>query len=279
MRKVQGPAVLLLLLAGTAAAYVLPPSYVLNRYYALRDEELESFQIELETRLIGPQHEGGEQTVQERWSLGLPLKFRSEQELPRGTRIQLISRGKRLLLEPGKTLGESPALFDPLIHPFTRATVRGSDKTYKAGDLLLSDLGTAGIDTTTTGLTRMGERVAVIIGATEQQQDKSQLWIDKERFVPLRILLVEGTKDSPRLREVRYLNYPGIGGKHRWFPRTIEIRENGRLVQASEVKSISGKKRIDRALFDLEALRRLAREQATRPGPHDADGTPAAAGP
>jgi len=248
-----------------AAAYTLPPSYLLNRYYGWRNEKLEAFEIEVETRLLGPQHEGGEQTVQERWSLQLPLKFRSVQELAQGTRILLVSRGKRLLLEPERPLDETPALFDPLIHVFTRATVRGSSKTYKAGDLLLSDLETAGVDTAATGLTRVGEHVAVIIGAKEGERNKSQFWIDKDRFVPLRFLEVSGDKDQRRFREVRYLEYPGTGGKHRWLPRKIEIWEDGRPVQISEIKAVRGLTKIDRKLFDLDALRRQAREPAAAP--------------
>lgn len=265
-----------LLWASSAAAYTLPASYLFGRYFGWRDKDHEAFEIDVETRLLGPEYEGGEQTVEERWSLQLPLKFRSEQELPQGTRILVVSRGKRLLLEPGKPLVETPAMFDPLINLFTRATVRGPSKTFKASDLLLSDLNTAGVDTKTTGMTRVGEHVAVTIGAKEGEREKTQIWVDQERFVPLRYLQVSGDEKQRHFLEVRYLEYPGIGGKHRWLPRKIEIWQDGRPVQVSEIKVVRTPSKIDRSRFDLEVLRRQAHEQSTTRAPA-AESQPAAA--
>jgi outer membrane lipoprotein-sorting protein len=120
--------------------------------------------------------------------------------------------------------------------------------------------------------------VAVIIGAKEGEREKTQIWIDKERFIPLRYLAVSGEKDRRHFREVRYLDYQGTGGKHRWLPRKIEVWEDGRPVRISEVKDIRGLTKIDRKRFDLEALRRLAREQSTsQPASDDAAPPPAPA--
>ncbi|NOZ86672.1 MAG: hypothetical protein GXP49_10450 [Deltaproteobacteria bacterium] len=224
----------LLCIAVPAGAYILPSGFLLNSYYDQRPSSIKSFEIKLQTSLIGPSYEGGEASGREIWHIMLPMKFRSDIELPEGMKTVVVSRGRKYILEPGKEMHEEPAMFDPVINLLARSSVVGKKKTFRAGDLLLADLETAGVKTSVRGLTRFGEHIAIIIGAKEGEPTKPQLWIDKNSFLPLRYLSSNG-KDS---LDVRFSEYRTINRK-KWLPGKIKIYRNGKLVEIEEVEEIN----------------------------------------
>ena len=234
------------LTASAARAYILPSGFLLNKYYKKRPSKLKSYKVELQTSLVGGQYEGGEVSGKEVWYVALPMKFRSELELPGGTRIVVVSKGRRYTIEPGQK-GEAkmePAMFDPVINLLARGPVKGKKKSFRAGDLLLSDLETAGIDVKVRGLTRMGDHIAVIIGAKEGEEDKPQLWIDKDTFLPLRYL---SGKEAGGI-DVRFSDFITME-RRRWLPGKIEFYRDNKLFKMQEVKDVDLKWKPDMSLF------------------------------
>ena len=71
-------------------------------------------------------------------------------------------------------------------------------------------------------------------------------WIDKETFLPLRLILV----NKKARRETRWLEF-GSSVTGDWYPRVIEILENDVRVERAEVTKIEMNKKVPETLFEL----------------------------
>ncbi len=103
------------------------------------------------------------------------------------------------------------------------------------------------IDTKVNTLTRSGSRVAVVLGAKEWERDRPQLWIDKDRYLPLRLMV----KEKDRLVDIQWLKW-GSRTTGDWFPQTIEIHSDGELMDTCTVEHVEANKPISSDLFRLE---------------------------
>jgi len=79
-------------------------------------------------------------------------------------------------------------------------------------------------------LTRSHGRIAVILGAKAWEGDKPQLWIDKDRFLPLRLIFRDG-------KSVVDLQWSDWGGKTsgNGVPALFEVYKDGALIERCEV--------------------------------------------
>jgi hypothetical protein len=103
------------------------------------------------------------------------------------------------------------------------------------------------IDTKVDTLTRSGSRVAIVLGAKEWERDRPQIWIDKLRYVPLRLMLRAGQS----LVDIGWLDWGGrITGD--WFPARMEVRQDGKLVEACTVDHVDVNASISEDLFKLD---------------------------
>ena len=91
----------------------------------------------------------------------------------------------------------------------------------------------AGADLTAgSGLTRLGDRAAYVLGAGPREPSKPQLWIYKDNGAPAR-LLAQGGDD------LRLLQY-GNPASADWFPRVIELWKGGQLAARFEALETKG---------------------------------------
>lgn len=86
-----------------------------------------------------------------------------------------------------------------------------------------------------TSLTRLYDRVAVVLGAGPRQLERPQLWLYKDSAAPARLLAREGD----RLDDLRFLQYgnPAAGD---WFPRALELWRGEQLLARFEALEIRG---------------------------------------
>lgn len=91
----------------------------------------------------------------------------------------------------------------------------------------------AGVDVAAaTGITRLIDRAVYILGADPHQPSKPQLWLYKDNNAPARLLTQKGAE----LRLLQYGN-PAAGD---WFPRTLELWQNGALAARFETLEVKG---------------------------------------
>ncbi len=232
-------AVLLGLLAvDVASAYVLPAEYIL-RILADKRRRLNivDLSIQLTTELSRQ-----DAPADERLYLKTPERMRRVRQDEETTTVEIVREGKGARGPEGavRRFRGKVDLLPTLLMP------RGED--LDAMQVRMTKAVAAlGIDTSATSLGRYQDRVCYIIGARAWETEVSQLWLDKETFLPLRLILVDGKK---RKQETRWLEF-GSSVTGDWFPRVIEVLEGGKRVERAEVTKIELNKKVPETLFEL----------------------------
>jgi hypothetical protein len=91
------------------------------------------------------------------------------------------------------------------------------------------------VDTAPTALTRLFDRVAIVIGAPARLLDRPQLWLYKDNGAPARLL----AKSEDRLDDLRLLQY-GNPAAADWLPRVVELWHGATLVARFEALETRG---------------------------------------
>ena len=122
---------------------------------------------------------------------------------------------------------------------------------FRGRERLAERLSALGIDMARASLGRLGDTVAFVIGAQYPDESVSQLWVDKETFLPLRLILKNVSNDVAV--EVRYLDWQR---QYRFrHPYRIEIYQNDRISRVVCVKNIQDGSREPDSFFDVAALK------------------------
>lgn len=174
-----------------------------------------------------------------------PDRFRSEIRHADFQRILVVSRGAALTIADGRITAFSEGRFE-----------RYKDLLlYRSRKLLHKALLRYGVDTGITSLGRMGTRVVYVIGAQYPDDAVSQLWIDKERLLPLRwlsVLSASGLDQQVSRLEFIYANW--VQPDKVWYPMRIEALYNGRRMRTLEVSSVQANAPVARELFNIANL-------------------------
>ncbi|RME22856.1 MAG: hypothetical protein D6806_12285 [Deltaproteobacteria bacterium] len=104
-----------------------------------------------------------------------------------------------------------------------------------------------GVDMKRNTLSRLGGRIAVVLGAKNWERDRPQFWLDKDLFLPLRLMLREGKS----LVELTWTDWGSRTGGD-WFPGRIEVSIDGKLVESCRTTSVDARTRVPESLFDIE---------------------------
>jgi len=82
---------------------------------------------------------------------------------------------------------------------------------------------------------RLGDRVAVVVGAPPRQADRPQLWLYKDTYAPARLI----ARRDGHLEDLRLLEY-GNPAAAEWFPRILELYRDGKQSARFEVLETKG---------------------------------------
>ena len=127
---------------------------------------------------------------------------------------------------------------------------------YRSREALSERLSNLGIDISVSSLGRFDGRLALVIGAEFPDQTVPQVWIDKETFQPLGII-VFGAKSlysTPTgFLEIRYSNWQQIGKIS--YPMQIEFIQDGVTVRAIEVDDYQINPNFSKDVFDIVRLK------------------------
>lgn len=158
-----------------------------------------------------------------------PERFRSDTRYENTSRIFVSSHGQSLTVIDGRIVSNQAGQFD-----------RYKDLLlYHSRDLLLKALLLDHVDVGVTSLGRFDEHIAIVIGAQYPDESVPQVWVDKERFLPLRWIHYPGTHNEagePDCLEFIYRNWRKWGEV--WYPSLIESYHNRRLMRRMRVNSV-----------------------------------------
>jgi hypothetical protein len=236
--------ILLLMAAvpGRVDAYVLEGPHVLD-LSAKSMGRIAALQVE-QKLLVYPQSPETFPTVFDETAIYvMPERFRSDIASERIQRTFLVFADSSLTVIDGRTVvGENPFdLYQRLLRSRTRPR-------------LIRTLNQMGVETAISSLGRLEERVVFVLGARYPDESVSQLAIDKETFLPARLLLVDGNaEDGGRRLEIVYENWQKV--QSGWFPFQVQFYVNGRLAREIRVADLRINPSIPSSLMDLESLK------------------------
>ncbi len=173
-----------------------------------------------------------------------PETFRSDIFSGNTQRINIVSKGIVLTVIDQKIVTESETKFD-----YYKDILL-----YHSRILIKNRLSLLGVDVSVSSLGRFHDKIAYVIGAEYPEESTSQLWVDKESFLPIRWLIIgkSGERDDDFL-EIRYLKWRKI--KKTWYPMRIELFQNDVLVREIKVNNIKVNPFFHKDLFDIRKLK------------------------
>ena len=250
-----------LLLSTPALAYLLPGWSLVRKTEARRgDLGLRSLQIQGTLLLTGERAQKLSETLHQPLDQGqLALPAVASFKYPGRCRIELAAPGgaKRgpAVIDRNGVLAGGPELqfLQPLLAlSCPLLTSRGGDEGTRA---IVEWMKNLGVDFQTTSLARFEGVIAEVIGADPREQTSSQVWIDKDAFVPLRVI----AKQGGAVADARFLDLGAPGSGADTLPRIIELwRQSASGGGAGEMLArFTGTKAdpnldIDDALFDVK---------------------------
>jgi hypothetical protein len=213
-----------LLLAGTAAAYVLPGPAILRRMVEAR-EELHLSGARVEGTLSfsgGALGELGSELPEYRtdavFLLRLPGRCRLDASAPGAKPLAVVDAlGKR------RAEGPAVAALSYAVQEVCALLALRSSSEADARATLEQQLRALKVDTRETALGRIGGRVAYVLGGSKP--GSGQLWVFKDSFLPAQVRFTD-ERGTPW--EVRFSDFasPATGA---WFPREVEVSRGDEL--------------------------------------------------
>jgi hypothetical protein len=169
--------------------------------------------------------------------------FRSDARSQNSERIYIFSHGRTLTIIDGNIVPDAANRFD----------LYKDILLYRSRPELADRLSNLGVDVSISSLGRFEDRIAYVLGAEYPDESVNQLWVDKETFLPLRLIIkgFNGGADSNTV-EVRYLTWWNIGETR--YPSRIEFYQDDNLVRVNQAKNFEENATFSKELFDIDHL-------------------------
>ncbi|MFO7715390.1 hypothetical protein [Desulfosarcina sp.] len=229
-------------LTGPAGAHVLEGPHILE-LTAEAMGSIATLQVDQKLMIYPQTPEATPTTLDETATYVLPERFRSDILSEQVQRTHLVFGDHGLTVIDGRmAVDETPYdLYQRLLRSRTRPR-------------LMRTLNRLGVETAIASLGRLDEKVVFVVGARYPDESVSQLAVDKETFLPIRLLLTEGEQqpDGSRL-EIFYHNWQK--SQSGWFPWQVLFYLNGRLAREIRVTGLRLNPSIPADMMDLEALK------------------------
>ncbi|MCC7071577.1 MAG: hypothetical protein IT383_09650 [Deltaproteobacteria bacterium] len=238
------------LVAEPAAAYRPPARLLLQKSMERQGERgTKTLQVEAETQLFDAAGAARGPAFAERLLFQAPGSMRRESELPEGTRVELRVDDKTSLRQAGQADKSGKAAVDLLFDLVTAAPPLDPDR---AVERMLRDLKLIGVNPEVVSFARFDGRIAYLIGSKPWEADKPQLWLDKDTLLVTRVVMVQkGEGAVVKRTDVRYLGWGSpIGGV--WFPSSIEVWVEDKLVRRTSVSQVDRNVAFDATLFQIK---------------------------
>ena len=201
-----------------------------------------------------------EETLQleETLRFAFPFTFRSDARSSESERIHVVSGDRSITIVDGSIVPAVANRFDLYKDIFL----------YRTREDLSERLLQVGVDVSISSLGRFEGEISLVLGAVYPDKSVSQIWIDRETFLPTRwIIRGNGENFNSDVLEVRYLTWWKSGPVR--YPSRVEFYQDGKLVRVNQTRSFREGNEFSEDLFDIDNLRSvypLASEQPLVPG-------------
>lgn len=243
-------------LAAAGIAYILPAKQVLT-FMIGQLGSCRSLIVSQKTVIYEPGLEGGMQEFVETLYYGYPDRFRSEVSTSELEQIRVVNHGHALVVIDGRVIGETEDQFDHFKDLFL----------YREIDFLVDRLCQLGINLEIVSLGRFKDEIAYVIGAKYPDESVPQVWVNKNTFRPIRLILNGNDGEDTPLKEIEYTDYRPLG--KRWtYPGRILFFESGTLVKMQVLETSNVNPGVPEQLFDVAYLKSVSEPMtSTKPTP------------
>jgi hypothetical protein len=205
----------------------------------------QSLHVQQRVVIDDPAVSDGPVELSEELSYLFPGRFRSEILHQDSRRVHVVSQGESITIVDNRIAPGGEGRFD-----------RYKDLLlYHSGDMIHQTLLSHGVDVGIVSLGRMGDHLVFVIGAQYPDESVSQLWIDKDRLVPLRWINVfppnRTTGQKERLDFV-YKDWRKFDGA--WYPMQIESFLNQRKIRTINAAKVETNVVIPGELVNIQHL-------------------------
>ena len=232
-----------------ASGYVLQGPHILQ---LMTGESGRARQLKVTQRLVFYDRElqGGEAVVSEVLRYGFPDLFRSDIKADHIQRIHVVTPGDDMTIVDGRISPESGSWFDSYKDVIL----------YRTRQLLQERLIHHGVDVQVSSLGRFEGEIVFIIGAQYPDETVSQLWLDKETFRPVRLMIVRNVlENSDRILDIRYRQWRQVGKI--WYPMQIVFFQNDVMLREIHVDETAVNPGFAGDYFDMAHLRAVYRTE------------------
>lgn len=228
--------------------YVLQGAHVLELVVRTLSKA-KTVQVEQEVTILDPGLAEEPVALTEILTYAFPDRFRSDARFAETHRIQVSARGEHLVVVDGKWKTGAPNRFDRykdllLLH---------------SRSLLQKALWDYGVDVGITSLGRFEGRIVYVIGAQYPDESVSQVWVDKELFLPIRWLNVDSL--DPTLR-MEFIYRQWRKTQEMWYPSQIDTHDQLRLIRTIRVGRIQVDGELSADLWDPGHLKSIFAPEA-----------------
>jgi len=170
--------------------------------------------------------------------------FRSDARSRDSERIHVVSGDRSLTIVDGNIAPAAANRFD----------LYKDILLYRTREELADRLLELGVDVSVSSLGRFEGEINFVLGAVYPDDSVSQIWIDRETFLPIRWVMRGGSIGSASdVLEVHYLAWWKSGQSR--YPSRIEFYQDGELVRVNQVKDFREGDMFSDDLFDIDLLR------------------------
>lgn len=236
-------AVLLLITAvpPESGAYVLEGSHVLY-LTAKAMGRFSSLEVTQQLTVYPPTRESEPFTFDETAIYVMPERFRSDIVSDQIQRTHLEFGNSFLTVVDGRTVEEK--------NPYDMYQRLLRSRTHSQ---LMRTVNQLGVETAISSLGRVEETIVYVLGARYPDESVSQLAVDKETFLPLRLLLVDSNPESGQPpMEIFYRDWRK--SNKGWFPFHVVTMVDGQPDREIRVTQLRVNPSIPSTKMDLEAL-------------------------
>ena len=237
----------------TADAYVLPAPYLLERV-STNIQPASRFQAVKRLRIeqAGPDEDenrgGSSRSFDLVVSFHHPSSFRADIRGDDLEHIHVSLAGRHITLIDNVIAGRSAQW----IYDFKRLFLQHSRKE------LTDNLRMMGVQTGISSIGRLDGAVFFVVGAQYPDKTVPQLWIDRDRFLPVRLVVTGASGEGePPVAEIRFSRWSRQDGMR--YPAEMTFFENGRQIQQVTLSQLDTQPAFDAGLFDISALEAAAR--------------------
>ena len=233
-----------------ASGYVLKGPHIIDLVIR-KLAGAKTLQVEQSVMVEDPTLAGQSIELQETLRYIFPNQFRSDMQLENTHRIFVFSQGRALTVVDGAITPDRGGRYNRYKDIFL----------YNSRHLLHKALSTHGVDVGVTSLGRMEDRVVFVIGANYPDDSVSQVWVDKERFVPLRwinVISSEDTELEPERFDFVYRNWQNVDGV--WYPMQIDTFHNQVPIRQIRVSKVQANGVIPGELMNILHLETLYKQ-------------------